>query len=138
MDRDNTPPDPTEQDGSTDTSTAAVFPPTDELYRALGTANRRRILYYLLDRRAASMEELSDFLAGWRAATATGPVGPAERDRIRKRLYHADVPMLEDVGLVTAGTESDEVRLATVAEPVRETIRSAIQYEEARGSAPIR
>ncbi|QLG26243.1 ArsR family transcriptional regulator [Halorarum halophilum] len=138
MDRDNTSPDPTGEDGSTDTSTAAVFPPADELYRALGTANRRRVLYYLLDRQAASMEELSDFLSGWKAATAAGPVGPEERRRTRTRLYHTDVPVLQDMGLVTVEEGSDGIRLVTVADPVRETIRSAIEYEEARGSVPTR
>lgn len=135
MDRDDTPAERTDEDGSTDASTTAVFPPTDELYRALGATSRRRVLYYLLDRSGASMEELVDFLAGWRAATTAGPVGPDERNRIRNRLYHAEIPQLEDAGLVTVEAESNEVRLATVAGPVQETIQSAIEYEEARGSA---
>jgi len=96
------------------------------LYRALAVPERRRALYYLLDRESASLDELADVPAGWRAADGD-PVGPEERERVANDLREVHVPLFEETGMVTADSEGDELRLRPLSEPVREVIRASVR-----------
>lgn len=114
--------DPTDSDG------ASAGPSRGDLFRALASSPRRRVLFVLLEWRETSVEELADVLAGWRAATRDEPVGPDERNRIRTRLIHVELPTLEGCGLVTIGDDGD-VTLADVGEPARGMIRLGVELE---------
>lgn len=95
------------------------------LYRALAVPERRRALYYLLDRSRVSLDELADVLAGWRATDA-GMVGPEERGRIRTVLERVHLPLLEDVGLVDYDPDAGTVALPPLTRSVRRVIGSAV------------
>lgn len=109
------------------------------LYDALADPDRRRTLYYLLERDRASLDELADVLAGWRTAD-DGAVGPEVRERIRTALERSHVPLLEEVGLVAHDAEGGAVRLLPLAESVREVVRSAVPSgsDRSRPSATVR
>lgn len=96
------------------------------LYRALADPERRRVLYYLLDRSAVSVDELADVLAEWRRAADDEVVDPEERAHIRADLRDVHLPLLERVGLVVQDTDAGTVRLSSLTEPMREVIRSAV------------
>ena len=90
--------------------------------------DRRRALYYLLDRGRASPDELADVLAGWRASGG-GAVGPEVRDRIRVALERSHLLLLEEVGLVDFDADEDTVRPLPPPDPVCEVVRSAVSSD---------
>lgn len=96
------------------------------LYRALAVPERRRTLYYLLDRPTSSVAELVDVLADWRAVE-DGSVESAARTRTLEDLQEVHLPMLAEVGLVEYDTEARTVALSSLTGSVREVIRSAIR-----------
>jgi DNA-binding transcriptional ArsR family regulator len=103
-------------------------PPSDELFRVLADATRRRTLWLLLERQRTTLDELADTLIGWRAEERD-VVGPDERERIVLALSHVHLPMLRDSGLVAHDADGGKIRLSSPAEPVRELIRSGYRYE---------
>lgn len=102
------------------------------LYRALAVPERRRALYYLLDRTDVATGELADVLAGWRAIEKV-TVGPEERARILDELREVHLPLLGDVGLVEYDPDGGTVALSSLTGSVREVIRAA-GLREADGS----
>lgn len=110
------------------------------LYRALAVPERRRALYYLLDRRGVPTGELADVLAGWRAAEE-GVVGAEERARILDDLREVHLPLLGDTGLVEYDPDAGTVTLSSLDGSVREVIRSAVLrgvHSSPRPAAPRR
>lgn len=95
------------------------------LYRALAVPERRRALYYLLDRDRVPVAELADVLAGWRTAES-GVVGADERARLLEDLRAVHLPTLSEVGLVEHDPEAGTVGLPSLTGAVREVIRSAV------------
>ncbi|QLG63389.1 DUF7344 domain-containing protein [Halorarum salinum] len=116
------------EDDPADSDGASAAPSRDDLFRALASSPRRRVLFVLLEWRESSVEELSDALAGWRAATRDEPVGLDERDRIRTRLVHVELPTLEECGLVTVGDDGD-VTLVDAGASARRMIRLGVELE---------
>ena len=95
------------------------------LYRALAVPDRRRTLYYLLERSGVPVGELADVLAGWRSVEGWS-VGPGTRARTLEDLREVHLPMLAEVGLVEYDTDAETVALSSLTGSVREVIRSAI------------
>ncbi|MBX0322849.1 hypothetical protein EGH21_07370 [Halomicroarcula sp. F13] len=114
-----------------------VGPPPDELFKALANEKRRRLLAILTEESTASLDDLTDVLVGWEA-TDSGPAGPDEWAKMKIELVHAHVPLLADTGLVDYDESTDEVRLASLSDPVCDLLRFATEYERAveTGQAP--
>lgn len=129
MDRDDHSQESSNKEESSDGDLSGARPSTDELYQALAAEPRRRILSHLLEQPTTSVDEMADVLTGWRAIEENEVVGPDVRERTYSRLHHVDLPMLEDVGLLTYDVDDDEIRLSSLADPVRDTIEGAIDYE---------
>jgi hypothetical protein len=92
----------------------------DEFYRLLARPPRRRVLYYLQEHSTASVAELCDVLAGWEALDRSRTLGDEARDRIRCRLYHADLPKLDRAGVVSYDADEGAVTLSAVLQRARE------------------
>lgn len=82
----------------------------DELFGLLASRESRHVLFYLTAASETTLDRLADVVAGLEA-TATGVgVSPAERDRIRARLYHNVLPRLDDGGYVEFDADAHTVR----------------------------
>jgi DNA-binding transcriptional ArsR family regulator len=105
----------------------ADVPPPDDLFRALASSERRRLLSVLSSESPLTLGELTDILVGWER-TSDGPAGPDERAKVKIELVHAHLPLLSDAGLIAV--EDETVRRVSIAEPVEEAISFATEYEE--------
>lgn len=98
----------------------------DELYRALASGRRRRLLALLLDQEQRTVGELATLLAGWEAADEGGMLTPDAREHLLVELIHVHLPRLSDAGLLAhdgeTGVVTGEVD-ATAAELVRRALR---------------
>lgn len=117
-----------------DEGALADAPPPDELFGMLANTDRRRTLWFLLDTRRTTIDEVADTLLGWRISEG-GIAGPEERRRILQSLHHTHIPMLEKGGLLTYDTDGGEIRRSSLAEPVRDAIRFGCRYERAAAAA---
>ncbi|WP_418280160.1 DUF7344 domain-containing protein [Halorubrum sp. DTA98] len=101
-------------------------PSDDGLYRALAAARRRLLLYYLIDADERTVEELATVLAG-REATETGTARTRDdRDRLRVRLVHSDLPFLDECGLVAYDRQDATVTLEPLDPFVAELVRRSV------------
>ncbi|WP_254273108.1 ArsR/SmtB family transcription factor [Haloarcula marina] len=103
-------------------------PPPDELFKALANEKRRRVLSLLSVQGPMDLEEVTDMLVGWRA-TADGPTGPDEWAQVKIELVHAHLPLLSEMGLVHYDEDTDEVRLASIPDPLDDLFEFASEYE---------
>jgi len=104
------------------------YPPPDDLFKALASSKRRRLLASLPAQSAMTLDELTDVLVGWQSA-ADGPAGPDEWAKVKIELVHAHLPLLEDVKLVTF--EDEEIARTDYPEPVEELVAFAGEYDAA-------
>ncbi|MBX0287151.1 ArsR/SmtB family transcription factor [Haloarcula salinisoli] len=104
------------------------YPPLDELFKALASSKRRRLLAALPAQSTMTIDELTDVLVGWQS-TADGPAGPDEWAKVKIELVHAHLPLLADAGLVTC--EDEEIARTTYPEPVEELVAFAGEYDSA-------
>jgi len=100
---------------------------TDTLVQAIMTVNRRRILFHLRQNGFATVDELVSVVESGTKADSTGVIGSdstagesiggnstAGVDGLTfSRLYHLDIPKLEDLGLVTFNPVAESVELST-------------------------
>ena len=101
----------------------------DELYRALSSRRRRRVLAFLLDRRECSADELATVLAGW-ASTDTGGISTSgDRKRILLDLHHTQLPMLAESELVVYDREQETVTIEDLEPDIRELIRRGVEAD---------
>jgi DNA-binding transcriptional ArsR family regulator len=111
-----------------------VVVPTDDLFRALSKAPRRRVLYYLLETPETTAEELADVLVGWHA-TESELVGPTDREQISLVLRHVHLPMLAQAGFVQYDVDDGSVVRRELTEATRDVVRNAIEYEKHEASS---
>lgn len=102
-----------------------------ELFRVLSRPERRCLLYYLRDRKSATLEELATVVSGWLQARKeeVEVVTPSDRKRIHRSLYHVHLPKLDDAGFVRHDRESGEVALAEVPELFETILDTALAQE---------
>ncbi|PSQ45350.1 transcriptional regulator [Halobacteriales archaeon SW_6_65_15] len=88
----------------------------DAVFRILSDEYRRCVLYYLLDRDAATVEELATVATGWVQAreSAVEIATPDDRERVRAALHHVHLPRIADAGFVRYDHNSGEVALERV------------------------
>ena len=106
-------------------SSETEFPPPDELFTALASSTRRRLLATLPAESTMTLDELTDILVGCQRP-GDGPAGPDERAKVKIELVHAHLPLLDDAGLVTY--EDEEIARASYPEPVAELVAFAQEY----------
>ncbi|WP_255169733.1 DUF7344 domain-containing protein [Natrononativus amylolyticus] len=99
----------------------------DELFTALRNRDRRYALYFLLEHRTVSVDELADVVAGWTRATAYGMASRRVRDHVLLTLRHRHVPALVEAGLVR--TENGTVSLEALSPTTRAFIDRACAVE---------
>jgi len=104
------------------------FPPPNDLFKALASSKRRRLLSVLPAESAMTLDELTDVLVGWQT-TVDGPAGPDEWAKVKIELVHAHIPLLVDTGLITR--DDEEVMRASYPEPVEELVTFAEEYDAA-------
>lgn len=103
----------------------------DEIYRALGSRERRRLLHLLLDEEERTVEELATLLLGW-DVTASGTVGdPDDRLRTILRLEHVHLPILDEIGLVSYDPDRGTVRAEQLDAATVELIERGVDTEGA-------
>ncbi|QKY19169.1 ArsR family transcriptional regulator [Halolamina sp. CBA1230] len=101
----------------------------DELYRALASRERRRLLSLLLDEEERTVEELATLLLGW-DVTASGTVGdPDDRWRTILRLRHSHLPILDEIGVVSYDPDSGTVRAEPLDTATVELIERGVDTE---------
>lgn len=113
----------------TEAQAPGVHPPADRLYKALANRTRRQLLLCLLDHAVKTVDEAADAVVGVQSTIHDNPLGPTDRNTVKTQLYHRDIPLLTEMGLVRQPTP-DEIQLARVADPVRDTITMALDYDD--------
>lgn len=74
----------------------------DAVFRALAHPRRRYLLYTLLGHDSgASLSDLATNIAAWEHDTPPAEVSAEARERVEVALYHAHIPKLVDLGVVT-------------------------------------
>lgn len=105
----------------------------DQLYRALVSTRRRRLLYSLLAEGETTIDQLATTLAGWDATETDAMTRPDEYEQIVVELDHKHLPLLADTGLIAYDRESGTVRI----EPLDTSVRTLIDRSvEAEPSSP--
>ena len=99
---------------------------SDEFFRVLASAVRRRVLFSLLKNEQLSTEELAEFLYGW--ASTTGE--PTSIEQIRTELHHVHLPRLAASNLVEFEPETGTVTRVELPEAVRAVVRYSIEAEQ--------
>lgn len=99
----------------------------DDLYRALASRRRRRVLSTLLIEGESTVAELSTVLTGWQATEAGTMATPDNRTEVLIELRHSDLPILDEVGFVTFDSETETVKLEPVSLAVRELIQQSVE-----------
>lgn len=101
----------------------------DDLYRALASRSRRRLVASLLDGDTSSPDQLVSLLCGWELAD-TVLVGPDRRRELAVRLHHVHLPVLQEAGLVNYDAEGERVSIEPLDEPARDLVRAATEAED--------
>ena len=83
--------------------------PVDDVFRLLGDRHARYALVYLHEDPMPTLEELADVVTAKDASVGGAIAAPADRDRVRIRLYHVVLPRLEELGFVAFDAETKVV-----------------------------
>ncbi|MDS0296108.1 DUF7344 domain-containing protein [Halogeometricum luteum] len=106
-------------------------PAPDALFRALSHRQRRRVLWFLLERPETALAEVADVLVGWELKDGEDAAGPEKHRRVLAALHHHHLPVLAESDLVEYDVETGAVRLSAPPEPIRVLIKFSYQYERA-------
>lgn len=114
--------DETVQDRRTDSSSDHAIPPdvleTDRVYAALAHPRRRYLCYTLHEDAEWTLTELATKVAAWENDVPVDAVTTDHRDDVYVSLYHAHVPKLVDVGVLTFDREREVITAGSHAEQV--------------------
>lgn len=101
----------------------------DALYRVLAARPRRRLLHYLRDAEASTVDELAAVLVGWDRTEQGGMATEEEYRRMVISLQHTHLPALADAGLVEYDTDTGAVRAVPLDSPVAELLAHSVMSE---------
>lgn len=114
--------DETMPDGRAATSDEYVMAPDvveiDRVYTALAHPRRRYLCYTLHEDTEWTLTELATKIAAWENDVPVHAVTDDQRDDVYVSLYHAHVPKLVDVGVLTFDEERGLIETADHAEQV--------------------
>lgn len=102
----------------------------DQFYRALTSAHRRRLLYYLCETEKSTVEELASVLSGWEATTTGTMHTGSDRSGIQLQLRHNHLPRLADAELIDYDPDTGSVRLESIHQRVSDVIRWSVEAEQ--------
>ncbi|MFC7131704.1 MULTISPECIES: DUF7344 domain-containing protein [Salinibaculum] len=102
----------------------------DVFFRALAEESRRRLLAYLLEENAATLDDLAGLLVGWDTADSGTMASPEAYEQARVRLKHRDLPLLAAGDLVDYDEGSGRVSLGNLDEDATELIRMSVERAE--------
>ncbi|WP_435349764.1 DUF7344 domain-containing protein [Haloarchaeobius sp. HRN-SO-5] len=101
-----------------------------DAFATLADPRRRYVLYYLHQHDApVGLNALATQVAAWSGDTAPEAVEQTTVDRVRTELYHAHLPKLEALGVITYRDDAREVGLADNTEMLQPYLESARQSE---------
>lgn len=98
--------------------------PVDDVFRLLASPTARATIVYCHQQPRPTLEELADVTAGVTASAEGTIASPADRDRIRIRLYHETLPRLKDMELLAFDEESGVVTEASIPESILDCLRA--------------
>lgn len=101
----------------------------DQLYRALASTKRRRLLCVLLEEERNSVGDLATILTGWNATEEGTTNEPDDRNRIVVELIHTHLPLLDEIGLVTYDSEGGTVELEPLDPILTDLIQRSVEAE---------
>lgn len=110
----------------------------DHVYDALGHPRRRYLCYTLLEDAEWSLTDLATKIAAWEQEIPEDEVGAHQRERVYVSLYHAHVPKLVDLGVITFDAETETIRPDTNAEQVLAALRGVGASLDAKQEAHAR
>ncbi|OLZ41090.1 hypothetical protein A6E15_08860 [Natrinema saccharevitans] len=96
----------------------------DEVFRLLASPIARATIVYCHQQPQPTLEELADVVAGVTASDEGTIASPADRDRIRVRLYHETLPRLEDMELLAFERKSGDVTETAIPESILDCLRA--------------
>lgn len=100
-----------------------------QFYQALTSPHRRRLLFYLLENKESTVEELASVLSGWEATTTGTMQTSADRSAIRFQLLHNHLPRLADAGLIEYDAQAGTVQREPLHRRVTAIIRQSVEAE---------
>ncbi|WP_435346340.1 DUF7344 domain-containing protein [Haloarchaeobius sp. HRN-SO-5] len=101
-----------------------------DAFTTLSDPHRRYVLYYLTQHDTpVDLDALATRVAAWSSDTTPAAVERTTVDRVRTELYHAHLPKLEELGVVTCRDDQREVDLAEDTELLQPYLDSARQSE---------
>ena len=108
--------------GGTGTGPSAPIPEAvlrfDTVYDALAHPRRRAVCYLLSERERWSLSDLAVRVAAWEEGVAPSAVDRTARDRVSAALYHAHLPKLADLGVVSFDADAETVSAGPEADRV--------------------
>lgn len=81
----------------------------DEILSALADTRRRYVLHYLQTERQASLTDAARQVAAWQHECSPTDIRDELLEDLETRLYHADLPMLEDLRLIEYDDRSGQL-----------------------------
>lgn len=97
-------------------------------FEALSDRRRRVVCYYLRERERASLETLTDLVAGW-LASGPGPDEPAAHEDVRVALHHVHLPKLAECGLVEYEADTGTARLRPLSPAVETVLEAGLEAD---------
>lgn len=91
-----------------------------KVIEALADERRRCVLYYLQDRGNAELEDVIEHVAAREAETAPDEIDDRLRTNVRIGLYHADLPKLDDAGIIGYDRRKGTMCLQYLPDPVEQ------------------
>lgn len=82
----------------------------DMVTEALANERRRYVLYYLRDNESAELDELTEQVAVRETGTPPGELDEQTRRNVRIDLCHAQLPKLEDTGMIEYDRRHGSIR----------------------------
>lgn len=101
----------------------------DQLYRALASTRRRRLLYVLLAEEESTVDQIATVLTGWNATEIGGMATPDDRKEIFLELVHTHLPLLDKTGMVAHDRKSGTVRIEALDTAVVDLICRSVEVE---------
>lgn len=90
----------------------------EPVYEALGHSRRRYLCYTLLEDTEWSLTDLATKIAAWENDVPEHVVTDDQREEMYVTLYHAHVPKLVDIGVITFDEATETITTADHAEQV--------------------
>lgn len=99
------------------------------IFRALLDQRRRYALYFLQDTKVTNLNELATHVAAMEQDTDPAAVSSDQIEQVQISLVHADLPLLEDRGLVEFDQRSNAVRYARPPDLLEKLLRLCARFD---------